>query len=512
MLEVRKLFIKKNSEDRQLISNLSFTLNKGDKFAIIGLEGNGKSTLLKAILGHELDFADVQGTIRFGYNKLGYLPQSVKQDFENENVIDFLLKDTKESQVDIDDYALLGLLEKILKEVRFDLDAFHDEKNISEFSGGEVVKLGLAKILLRDPDILLLDEPTNDLDLDTILFLEEFIQSEKRPILFISHDEALLKNTANGIIHLTIGEKKRKARSFFEKISYEMYVQSRKLALDSQEMKAKKQRSNFNKKMERYRQIYQKVEHLQNQTVRDPSAARLLAKKVKSLKSTEKRYQKEQDDFIDIPEREEEINIFFDEYKNIPSNKKVVDYHKDVLDVEGIVLSKNIDLLVKGPSKIAIVGKNGCGKTTLLKDIYSSIINRNDIQVGYMPQYYDEYLKNYNRAVDVLLDCPDLEKETKYRKMLGALHFTREEMVYSPVSLSGGQKAKLFLLKMVIDGANVLILDEPTRNLSPLSIPVIHQLLLNFKGTIISVTHDRTFLDNVFDDVYVLNEEGLHEL
>ena len=512
MLEVRKLYIKKKTEDRELISNLSFTLNQGDKFAIIGLEGNGKSKLLKAILGYELDFVDVSGRIDTKGHRIGYLPQSIKQEYENVNVIDFLLKEKPSSQIDVDDYKLLGLLDKVLQEVHFDLVAFNDMKSINEFSGGEVVKLGLAKILLREPDILLLDEPTNDLDLDTILFLEDFIVEENRPILFISHDEALLKNTANGIVHLTIGEKKRKAISFFEKIPYDLYKQSRRLSLDSQEMIAKKQRSNFKKKMERYRQIYQKVEHLQNQTVRNPSAARLLAKKVKSLKSTEKRYQKEQEDFVAIPEREEEINLFFDQYQTIPSNKVVLDYKKDVLEVENNVLCRDIELLIKGPSKVAIIGRNGSGKTTLLNDIYKQLLDRKDIQVGYMPQHYDDYLKDFPRAIDVLLDGPDLEKETQYRKMLGALHFTREEMVYPPISLSGGQKAKLFLLKMVIDGANVLILDEPTRNLSPLSIPVIHQLLLNFNGVVLSVTHDRTFLDNVFDDIYILNENGLHTL
>lgn len=512
MLEVRNINIKKVSEDRELIKNLSFTVNKGDKIAIIGLEGNGKSTLLKSIMGFDIPYVDVQGTISYNNMRIGYLPQSVKQDYESMNVLEFLLKKTPYSDIDPEDYRKLGLLEKTLKEVQFDIKAYSDDKLMSEFSGGESVKLGLAKILLDDPDILLLDEPTNDLDLNTILFLEEFILNESRPILFISHDEALLKNTANAIIHLTIGQKKRIAASFFERVDYETYKYSRKLALDSQEMIAKKQRSNFDKKMRRYRQIFQKVEHLQNETVRDPSAARLLAKKVKSMKSQEKRYQREQDEFLDIPEREEEINLFFDSYEKIPKSKRVIDFSLEELKIESNILARDINLLIRGPEKVAIIGNNGCGKTTLIKQIHKKLQTRKDITVGYMPQHYEEYLKDYDTALDVLLSSPDKDLETKYRKMLGALQFTREEMLYPPTMLSGGQKAKLFLLKMVIDGANVLILDEPTRNLSPLSIPVIHQILLSFQGTILAITHDRTFLDNVFDEIYVLQENGLKKL
>jgi len=513
MLEVRNISIKKITEDRELIRNLSFILNKNDKYAIVGLEGSGKSTLLKVINGYgNLDYIETTGIVQKDRVRLGYLPQSIKEDWYEYNIIDYLLKKDKNTDIDFDDYSLLSMLDKTLNYVKFDTTIFDDSKKVGEYSGGEVVKLGLVKLLIREPNVLLLDEPTNDLDLETILFLEEFIKNEVRPILFISHDEALLENTANGIIHLVQTHKKTKAVSIFEKSSYTDYKQKRKLRLDSEEMVAKKQRSDFKKKMERYRQIFQKVEHLQNQKVRNPSAARLLAKKVKSLKSTEKRYQKEQENFTSIPEREEEINIFFSEKVKIPNNKTVIEYYKEALEVEGRVLSQGISLTVKGPEKIAIIGKNGSGKTTLLKDIYSKLKTRKDIKVGYMSQDYDEQLCGSKIALDILLDEPDKKKEAKVRKIMGALHFTREEMLYNQTDLSGGQKAKLLLLKMVLDDANVLILDEPTRNLSPLSIPVIHDLLLKYKGAIISVTHDRNFIENVFDVVYVLDQDTLKKL
>ncbi len=512
MLEIRNLNVQKKQEDRQLISDLSFTMNQHDKFALIGLEGNGKSTLIKIILGEQIEYIDYSGSINTRKLKLGYLPQSIKEVWTGVNVIDYLLKNSIDEDLNYDNYELLGNLDRILKQVQFAETSFSENKTIDEFSGGEVVKLGLAKILLRKPDILLLDEPTNDLDLETILFLENFIVSEERPILFISHDEALLENTANGIIHLTQSHKKTKAHSFFEKCSYNEYKIKRNLMINSQEMIAKKQRSTFKKKMERYRQIYQKVEHLQNQTVRNPSAARLLAKKVKSLKSTESRYLQEQEEFIDIPEREEEIWLHFDHEVSIPKNRIVLDYHLDKLIVEDKVLSSNIELLVKGPEKICILGRNGSGKTTLIKHIYESLKHRKNIKVGYMGQHYDEQLDGNTTALEYLIDPGDKELHHKIRKMMGVLHFSREEMLYKTTQLSGGQKAKLLLLKMVIDKSDVLILDEPTRNLSPLSIPVIHDMLLQFKGCIICVSHDRNFIENVFNDIYVLDQSGLNKL
>ncbi len=512
MLEIRNLCIKKKQEERELIDKLSFILNKGDKFAIIGLEGNGKSTLMKAIMGFELPYVDISGSINTGGYKLGYLPQIIIDKWENENVIDYLLKDSVDSEVDPATYQLLTNLDKTLEYLYFDHNLFSDEKKLSEFSGGEIVKLGLCKILLRNPDILLLDEPTNDLDLQTILFLEDFIRNEERPILFISHDEKLLENTATGIIHLVQVHKKKQAQTFFEKCSYSEYKEKRNLALMSQEMIARKQRSDFNRKMEKYRQVYQKVEYLQNQAVRAPTMGRLLAKKIKSMKSQEKRYEREKENFLEIPEREEAIDLFFDESVALPSNRVVIDKLIPKLSIDGRLLSQNINLLFKGPVKICIIGDNGCGKTTLLKAIYDEIKEKDNLNVGYMAQNYDESIDPDRNALEVIIDPRDKVEQARVRKMMGALQFTREEMLYQWRQLSGGQKAKLLLLKMVYDKHNVLILDEPTRNLSPLSIPIVHQLLLDYKGAIICVSHDRSFIENVFDKIYVLDKNGLEEL
>ena len=412
MLEIKNLTIKKIATNQDLVSNLSFVLNQNDKYALIGLEGNGKTTLIKAILGLELDYVEISGSINTNKAKIGYLPQIIKSKWENTNVLDYFLKTDKSSTINPEDYQKLGNLDRILRQVNFDVSEFDDSKNIQDYSGGEIVKLGLAKILLDDPNIIFLDEPTNDLDLKTVIFLENFILNETRPILFISHDEALLENTANGIIHLMKDNKTMKTISVFEKITYKEYVSKRENFLYSQDMIAKKQRSDFKKKMERFMQIYQKVEYRQNQVVRDPSQGRLLKKKMAALKSQEARYLKEKQDFIDFPLREEEINIFFNKSISISNTKVVLDFYIDKLQINGITLSNNINLFIKGPKKIAIIGDNGSGKSTLLKQIIKHMDYHSNLKIGYMSQNYDDNFSANETVIHQLL--LDYEKYPKY--------------------------------------------------------------------------------------------------
>ena len=513
MLEVKHLTIRKMAEDRTLIEDLSFVLNPYDKFAIIGLEGIGKSTLLKVIEGHQtLDYIEYSGTINRKDLRIGYLPQNTTSLWGHETTTDFLLKQQPENEIRPEDYSLLRLLDKTLVSVKFDLLVFEEQKRIMDYSGGEIVKLAIAKLLLREPDILLLDEPTNDLDLDTILFLEDFINQEERPILYISHDDALLEHTANGIIHLVPTHKTNKAINIVSKCSYREYVHARSRSLDSQETIARKQRADHKKKMERFHQVYQRVEHLQNQAVRAPSQGRLLKKKMKSLKSQEFRYEREQEEFLEIPEREEEINLFFSNTSGIANNKLVLDYEQETVSVNDTLLAQNINLIIKGPEKIAIIGKNGVGKTTFLKKIVKDISKNKTLTLGYMSQQYRDVLNPEDNVLEAIRFQPDKEYETKIRTMLGSLHFTSEEMLYQIQLLSGGQIAKLMLLRLVLMAPDVLVLDEPTRNLSPLSLPVIHELLKQYKGCIICVSHDRNFIEDVFDCVYQLEEDGLEEI
>lgn len=496
MLEIKDVSISIN--DRYLIKNFNLVLNNGDKLAVIGEEGNGKSTLLKSILGI-CEYAKVSGTINFKENKIGYLEQSMSEEYQDEVVYNYLFFDEDDYYDKITNLykylELIGLSDEILKQ------------KVNVLSGGEKVKIGILKLLLNEYDIFFLDEPTNDLDIETLEWLEEFINNINKPIMYVSHDETLLANTANMILHLEQIKKKTDCRHTLLRIDYDTYVQKRLRKIDKQLHVAKSEKREFNKRQERLQKVMQKVEHQQNVISRaDPHGARLLAKKMHSLKSQEKKL--DNVELAETPDVEESINLFFEDVF-IPRTKEIINLNIDELKVDNKVLSKNINLNIVGDTHLCIIGKNGVGKTTLIKKIYNELIKRNDINVGYMPQNYDDVLNNYKCVLDFI--CPNGNKDeiTKARMFLGNMKFTRDEMVSNIAYLSNGTKAKLFLVKLVLDNCNVLILDEPTRNVSPLSNPVIRKSLREYKGTIISVSHDRKYIKEVASDIYVLNSDGL---
>ena len=213
-----------------------------------------------------------------------------------------------------------------------------------------------------------------------------------------------------------------------------------------------------------------------------------------------------------MPEQEEAI--FFKlggDTAKMPAGKTVIEYSLDeLITPDGIkVLARDIFLRVRGPEKICIVGTNGIGKTTLLRKIADELLSRKDIKAQYMPQNYEDLLDLDVTPVEFLDDTGDKEIRTKIRTYLGSLKYTADEMEHPIRELSGGQKAKVLLLKMSLSDANVLILDEPTRNFSPLSGPVIRRMISEFPGAVISISHDRKYIDEVCDKVYTLSESGL---
>ena len=496
MLEVSNLSIK--IQDRYLVKNLSLTLNKGDKLAIIGEEGNGKSTLLKGLLGI-CKYAEVTGNINLKGNTIGYLAQSMSENELSKKVHDFLFKDDNDYYEKANNLykhlELLNLSDKVL------------EQKIGTLSGGEKVKIGLLKLLINEYDILFLDEPTNDLDLDSLEWLEKFINNIDKPIMYVSHDETLLANTANMILHLEQIMKKTDCRNTLLKIDYDTYVTQRLKKIDKQTQIANFEKRTFNKQQEKLRKIMQKVEHQQNTISRkDPHGAQVLKKKMHTLKSQEKRL--DETKITEIPDVEENINFFFEDV-SIPKTKNIISLDIPKLTIQDKLLSENIKLDIIGNTHLCIIGQNGVGKSTLIKLIYEKLKNREDIKVGYMPQTYDDIFANYDYALSFL--CPSGNKDdiTKARMYLGNMKFTRDEMTSKIKDLSNGTKAKLFLIKLVLEKYNVLILDEPTRNVSPLSNPVIRKVLKEFKGTIISISHDRKYIAEVIDNLYILTPKGL---
>ena len=227
-----------------------------------------------------------------------------------------------------------------------------------------------------------------------------------------------------------------------------------------------------------------------------------------ALKSQERKL--EERELTELPDVEEEIHFFFEDV-SIPKNKVILKLHIPELKVQNKVLSRNIKLEVIGNTHICIIGKNGVGKSTLIKRIVKEIENRDDISVGYMPQNYEDIFENFKYVLDFLVPSGDKEEITKARMYLGNMKFTRDEMTGRISDLSNGTKAKLFLMKLVLGKYNVLILDEPTRNVSPLSNPIIRQVLKDFKGTIISISHDRKYIEEVIGNLYILTKDGLVE-
>jgi ATPase subunit of ABC transporter with duplicated ATPase domains len=506
MLQIKNLQITMKKDLRTIISGLSFTLNAGDKAVIIGEEGNGKSTLLKLIFNPALveGYTDYTGDIVKQGIRLGYLAQEL---------------DDADKALEIAVYCaeIPGFFDRAPRElgdIAFRLglqqEMFFSEQRVGTLSGGERVKLQLARLLIEQPDILLLDEPSNDIDIETLEWLERFISESDVPVLYVSHDETLIERTANVVIHLELVRRKTLARQTVARLPYQAYIDTRLGKLTHQEQLARKEKSELDAKLERFRKIQQKVEHEQATISRaDPHGGRLLKKKMKAVKSLEHRIERESEDMTQLPDVEEAILVKFGDDIEMPRGKTVLDLSLDSLTVGDRVLARDIRLHVAGPEKLVIIGRNGVGKTTLLKRIAGELLPRGDIKCGYMPQNYEETLDMTKTPVSFLSSVGDKAETTKIRAFLGSMKYTTDEMTHAAAELSGGQKAKLMFLKMILGGCQVLLLDEPTRNFSPLSNPVIRDVLKAYKGTIISISHDRKYIGEVCSTVYELTEKGL---
>ena len=524
MLIISNLSLILKKDLRVLIKDFSLTVNKKDKIGIIGEEGNGKSSLLKAIYNQEeaSKYLEIKGTINIKNEKIGYLPQMFEKELLEKSVYELLNEKI--------DYSLLDYKKYYFYIDKFNLD---EEKLLSSsflvgnLSGGERIKLFLLIELMKEPTVLLLDEPSNDLDLLSLNLLEELIINLNIPVIFISHDEHFLSRCANRIVHIESLKSKSEARVSVKNLSYDDYYQTREDFLDKNIGEFNKDKENFEKKIEKYNRVYQSVNYALNTVSRQvPSVAKNLKDKMHSIKSMEKRYIKEKENLTQKYEVEDAINLKFDNLdkgKSGSSNSKInylVDANKEVLDLNidslkvnsGITLiDKQISLYIKGAKKVALIGENGVGKTTLLRLIYHELKKNTSFKVGYMSQNYEDELLNYLSPLDYLsktLNVSNKEDLTKIQTYLGSLKLTYEEMNRSISSLSGGEKAKIFFAKLILEKDNVMLLDEPTRNISPLSNKAFINSIKEYNGVLIAVSHDRNFVYQVFDDIYELDKEN----
>ena len=507
MYQVKDLTITHKKDLTTLVEGLSLTLAPGDRAAIIGEEGNGKSTVLKLLYDPALvePYAEWTGEIVDKGLRRGYLAQELSPEELARPVWEFCQGSSAFEGADP------RALDRAARQVGLSPELFWDGRPMSTLSGGERVKLRLALLLLDGPDLLLLDEPSNDLDLRTLDWLEEFLLGCEVPVLYISHDERLLERTANVVVHLERLRRRTLPRCTVARVGYERYVEERAARFARQEQNAAQERRAYEAKMERYRQIRDKVDHRQATITRqDPHGGRLLKKKMHAVQSLGRRFEREREDMTAMPEWEEAILAAFDEGKSIfPAGKTALRLDLPELRAGERVLSRNIRLWVTGPEKIGIVGPNGAGKSTLLKLAAQELLPRTDLRAAYMPQDYGELLLGDRTPVEMLAPSGRRDDVTRARTLLGNMKYKAEEMEHPAAGLSGGQRAKLLFLAMALNGANVLVLDEPTRNFSPLSAPVIRQVLAQFPGAIISVSHDRLYLEQVCTRVLELGPEGL---
>lgn len=506
MLTVQHLSILHNRDLRPLIRDLSFTLADSQRLAVIGEEGNGKSALLKAIICPETlqSWADVQGTIRFTGERIGYLEQEAPGAWADRPAYSVCLENEAFANTDA------GELAEYSRMLSMDPDLCWSETPFGLLSGGEKVRLRMLLLLCGKPTMLLLDEPGNDLDLDAIQALERFLLSCSRPVLYVSHDEQLLKATATQVLHLESLHGRAEPKWTWMKEPYERYAENRRSQLDRQEALWKADQREKRIQAEKLQRIENAVEHAQASISRqDPHGGRLLKKKMKAVKSLEHRYEREAENEVERPAEEYAMYAMFHDAEPIPQGKRVIDFHLDQLKAGREVLASPVDLQIRGSEKILLTGRNGCGKTTLMRMIADRLTEDPSLRVALMPQHYEDALDITQTPVAFLNTDGSKETMTQIRAALIAMKFSRDELEHPIGSLSGGQKAKVLLLSLMMKKPNVLLMDEPTRNLSPLSAPVMREVIRSFPGAVLCITHDRILIDGWPGRVLRLTGAGL---
>ncbi len=505
----------KSFSSTTILDNIQFSLNSNEKIAIVGRNGAGKSTLAKIICGYE---PYDNGNISISSNiKIGYFSQDsflnstdtvlnemkkvfakqieIQKELEilankiNTNYDDQVLdKYTKILQIfeEIGGYTFEYLIETMLN--KFGFKEYY-QQNINNLSGGQRTRLALAKLLLEAPDILILDEPTNHLDLETIEYLENFLRMYKKGLIIISHDRYFLNQIVNNVYEIEF------SKGFMYKGNYDNYL---------------------SKKVDRYNEMLKHYEIQQKEIKKEQEFIdKNIVGAATSSRAKSRRKKLEKLKILENPKIDNKsINVNFGFNKNTGNI---------VLNVEDLAIGynkpflANINFLIKKQEKVAILGPNGIGKSTLLKTI-NKLINPFSGNIKYGAgvniAYFDQDLAMLNSKKTVLDELWDenrqmLEKDA--RNVLGSFLFTGDD-VYKIVSeLSGGEKVRLALSKLMLEKANFLILDEVTNHLDISSKEVLERALINFNGTIIFVSHDRYFINKVASRIIEITETEVTE-
>ena len=506
-----------------LFSGITFKLNKGDRIGLIGKNGAGKSTLLKVL---SKDIESIAGTMAFDKDiQIGFLRQDIdfvagrtileeayqafeeiksielkletinnqlatRTDYESEEYSQLIidLTDSTERYELLGGYNYQGDTEKILQGLGFQREDF--DKLTDTFSGGWRMRIELAKLLLQNNDILLLDEPTNHLDIESIIWLENFLKSYGGAIVLVSHDKMFLDNVTNRTIEISLGQ------IYDYKKPYSQFLLLRG------EIKEKQLQAQKNQEKE----IKQK-QLLINKFKAKASKASMAQSLMKQLDKVEL-IEVDQDDNATM-------NVRFAISKE--PGKIVVEAEKISKSYGEKQVLENVDLLIERNSKIAFVGQNGQGKSTLAKMMVGDIpfdghlkLGHN-VEIGYFAQNQSEHLPPEKTVLEIMEDAATDGNRMRVRDMLGAFLFGGDAVDKKAKVLSGGERNRLALCKLLLSPFNVLIMDEPTNHLDIASKNVLKEALRQFNGTLILVSHDRDFLQGLTTTVFGFKDKVIKE-
>ena len=520
MLNVHQLTISFQGED--LFENISFRLQSGNRVGLIGKNGAGKSTLLKIISG-ELEYNSGQISFEKKDLKTGFLKQDIdfvygrtileetyeafseikvlenkldeinkelveRSDYERESYNNLMidLNDVQQQYEILGGYNYQGDTEKILVGLGFKRSDFN--KLTDTFSGGWRMRIELAKLLLQQNDILLLDEPTNHLDIESIMWLEQFLKNYSGAVVVVSHDKMFLDNITNRTIEIVLGQIYDMPKPYTKYLALRAEQKALQLAAQKNQQKQIQQTE---KLIEKFRAKASKA-----------TMAQSLIKKLDKID----RIRVDQDD------------------KSVMSVRFPISVVPGKVVIEAINVSKSygdlevlnsINLIVERGQKVAFVGQNGQGKSTLAKILVNELSSEgqvnlgHNVQVGYFAQNQADYLNGKKTVLDTMIDAANETNRSKVRDILGAFLF-RGDAVDKYVSvLSGGERNRLALAKLLLQPLNVLVMDEPTNHLDIQSKNVLKSALDNFEGTLILVSHDREFLQGLNDIIYEFKDQKI---
>lgn len=506
-----------------LFKDIAFRLNSGDRVGLIGKNGAGKSTLLKILakenepdegeiatdkdiaigfLKQDIEFVQGRTVLEESYEAFEEIRElelkidqinhqlSERTDYDSEaynQLIVNLSEFTSRYEI-LGGYNYKGDTERVLQGLGFKREDF--DKKTDTFSGGWRMRIELAKLLLQRNDVLLLDEPTNHLDIESIIWLEQFLKAFSGVVIIVSHDKMFLDNVTNRTIEISLG------RIYDYNKPYSKYLVLRQEIREQQLATQKNQEKHIQhteKLIEKFRAKASKA-----------TMAQSLIKKLERI------------DRIEVDEDDNSVmTIKFP--LSIQPGKVVVEGENVSKHYGEKQVLSNIDLFVERNSKIAFVGQNGQGKSTLAKIIVNEIPHDgklalgHNVQIGYFAQNQAEYLNGELTVEDTMIEAADEKTRPKVRDMLGAFLFRGEEADKKVKVLSGGERNRLALCKMLLQPFNVLVMDEPTNHLDIKSKNVLKTALQNFEGTLILVSHDRDFLQGLTNKVYEFKDQKIKE-